>query len=611
MTTKVRPAPATAVSTDAADTIIDVFDLQVRRRRDEPALFSHEGGTWRSLSWSEYGDAVREVAAGLVVNGLEPGDRVALLSGNRVEWHVADLASLTAACVTVPLYQTSSPSQVEYVLGHSGARVCFVEDATQLAKVVEVWDRLPDLAHVVVMDGSTSDDARPVISFAWLRVLGRDRLAIQPLLVDERRASRHQDGLATLVYTSGTTGPPKGVMLSHRNIMWTIRSITMVVDIGPDDRFFSYLPLSHIAERTVSHFGQVVSGGQTWFARSILTVAEDLPACRPTIFFGVPRVWQKFRQGILDEVQSLDGPKGAIASRYLAIAEQVAADGGDLSLATRVLHKALDAAVGAKIRKQLGLDEVRLLVSAAAPIHPSLLRWFDAIGLPIVEVYGQTEDSGPTTMNPPGRARYGSVGLPVPGVSVRIADDGEVLVKGGNVCEGYYANPVATAELIDEDGWMHSGDVGRVDADGYLYITDRKKDLIINAAGKNIAPQEIETRLKVEPLISQAVVIGEGRPYLTALLTLDAEALRAWSLERGKPADVPTLLADEDLRSEIAASIERVNAERSRVEGIKRWTILPRDLTIADDELTATLKVKRKVVNERYATEIEELYREG
>jgi long-chain acyl-CoA synthetase len=602
MTSVVHPA-AVEVPTSVG-TIVDAFEARVREHPGRPALFHRSGSTWSALTWADYGAAVSEVAAGLVALGARAGDRIGILSANRPEWHVCDLGVLTAGCVSVPLYQTSSPSQVGYVLQHSGSRFCVVEDREQLAKVAEVRGSLPELEHVIVLNAGGTEGC---VSLDWLRTLGREHLQADQETLEEHRGSVRMDGLATLVYTSGTTGPPKGVAISHRNIMWTIRSVIEVVPVGPADRFFSYLPLSHIAERTVSHMGQIIAGGQTWFARSLQTIPEDLPACRPTIFFGVPRVWQKLRQRITEEVSQLGGVKGRVAGRYLALAD-VAATGATMTRRQRATLIALDQTVGTKLRRQLGLDQARVLVTAAAPIHPSLLRWFAAIGLPIIEVYGQTEDCGPTTINPPGRARLGSVGLPIPGVTVRIADDGEVLVRGGNVCEGYYRNPAATAALIDGDGWMHSGDVGHVDADGYLYITDRKKDLIINAAGKNIAPQEIETRLRAEPLISQAVVIGEARPYLTALLTLDAEALRAWSLERDKPAAPEALLADPDLRAEIAASVDRVNAEHSRVEGIKRWTVLPVDLSIDADELTPTLKVKRAVVNDHYAEAIEAMY---
>jgi long-chain acyl-CoA synthetase len=403
-------------------------------------------------------------------------------------------------------------------------------------------------------------------------------------------------------------------MLTHENLRATIEAITAVVPIGPDDRFLSFLPLSHIAERTVSHFGQIVSGGETWFARSLSTVADDLRACRPTVFFAVPRVWEKLQGAICSEVAGMSGLPRRLADSYLALAgARSAASGPDAGsvgrrVRRRLGYRALDRVVGAKIRAQTGLDQARILVSGAAPIEPDLLRWFDGIGLPVAEVYGQTEDCGPTSLNPPGAIRIGSVGRPLPGVDVRIADDGEILVKGPNVTPGYFNDPQRTHELIGDDGWMRSGDLGRLDADGYLYVTGRKKDLIITSSGKNIAPQLLETRLQSEPLISQAVVIGDGRPYLTALLGLEGEAVARWASQLGKIADFEALVADPDLKAEITACIDRVNALHAPIEQIKAWRIIPNELTVAAGELTPTLKVKRDVVGERYAPLIEELY---
>ncbi|HEY7134922.1 MAG TPA: long-chain fatty acid--CoA ligase [Acidimicrobiia bacterium] len=603
----------TGAAAETSHTIVDVFRRQVRDRASAPALRRNVDGRWETITWAEYGEIVGEITAGLVALGVEPGDRVGLLSQNRVEWVEADVGVIAAGAVTVPVYPTSAASQVAYVLSHSGARVAFVENDEQLGKIFEQRDALPALERVVVFG---SDEIRLddpfVMTLDELREIGGDLLQRDPRVVDDRAAGVRGEDLVTLVYTSGTTGPPKGAMLTHRNVTATIDSILQVISIGPDDRFLSYLPLSHIAERTTSHFGQIVSGGETWFARSIGTIAEDLPACRPTVFFAVPRVWEKFRDALLREIDHQHGPRRMLADWYLALGPGWVAEhqGGPLqSLPKKSTYLALDRVVGATIRRTVGLDAARILVSAAAPVHPDLLRWLHGIGLPVIEVYGQTEDCGPTTMNPPEAARIGTVGPPLPDVDVRLADDGEVLVKGPNVCAGYFNNPEGTAELIDADGWMHSGDVGRFDG-AYLMITDRKKDLIITAHGKNIAPQEIETRLKYEPLISQAVVIGEGRPYLTALITLDPDETARWCGERGKPREPEALAWDAELRDEIEAAVDRTNAELSHVETIRKWRILPQDFTIAAGELTPTLKVRRAIVAEHYAGVIEEMYAE-
>lgn len=597
----------------ASDTIVSAFWDQVGRFANRSALRYHRNGGWESLSWSAYGDLVGEVAAGLVGLGIEPGDRVVVLAGNRVEWHAADLAALSVGAVTVPLYQTSAPDQVAYALAHSGARVCVVDDADQVAKLVAVRAEVPALERIVVIDPL---DELPGDALGWdeLRERGRRALADTPGLVSERARAVQPEHLATLVYTSGTTGPPKGVMITHDNIAWTLRSVLGVVDTGPDDRYISFLPLSHIAERMTSHFGQIAVGGETWFARSLVGVADDLKDCRPTVFLAVPRVWEKLHDAIVERTADLPAPQRLLVQRYVAAGLRVVAheqDRATLWPHQRAEHRLLDRLVGAKLRHQLGLDRARLLGTAAAPIDPGLLRWFHAIGLPILEIYGQTEDCGPATINPPERIRIGTVGPAIPGLSLRVAADGEIMVRGGSVCAGYYRNPEATAELIDAEGWMHTGDMGRVDLDGYLRIEGRKKDLIITAAGHNVAPQHLETQLKSEPMISQAVVVGDGRRYLTALLALDPAELGAWAEEHGKLADDEALTVDPQLRDEVAAAVERVNARNARSEGIKKFRILPHELTAAEGELTPTLKIKRGVVIERYADAVEELYAEG
>jgi long-chain acyl-CoA synthetase len=410
--------------------------------------------------------------------------------------------------------------------------------------------------------------------------------------------------LATLVYTSGTTGPPKGAMITHANVMATMRSLTSLIDIRPDDRFLSFLPLSHITERSISHFGQIVSGAETWFARSFATVVEDLQACRPTLLFAVPRLWEKFQDGILEQMAAQHGPAGLLAQRYL----EIATGPGARSPVQSAEYQLLDRVVGRSVRRRLGLDQARILACGAAPVHPALLRWFHGIGLPIVEGYGQTEVSLCTSTNLPAATRIGTVGRPIPGVTVKISDDGEILVKGDNVCAGYWRDEAATRELVDGDGWMHSGDLGRLDPDGYLRVTGRKKDLIITAYGKNIAPGEIETSLRMAPLIGQAVVVGDGRPYLTALVTLDAEAAVEWAERRGRSFDLEALAEDPDLHAELGRAIDAVNATHSHAEGIRRWRVLPHDLTLARGELTPTLKVKRSVVIERWSDLVDEMY---
>jgi len=595
-------------------TIIDAFRTNVRRIPDRPAMRRRTTTGWQTVTWAEYGAAVANVTAGLAALGLSANERVAVLSSNRIEWHLADLGGLANGNITVPVYVTNSAEQVGYILGHSEVRLCFVENSELLAKVLEVRDSLPRLDHVVVFDDGERLDDPFVLGFPGLQAIGAAKQQTEPRLTEDRAEAIVPEQLATFVYTSGTTGPPKAAMVTHGNIMWTIRSAVSMLDLMPGERMLSFLPLSHVAERAMSELGPIALGGETWFARSLATVAEDLLGCRPTVFFAVPRVWEKLQAAVLDEVSDAPRLTQHIVTKYVELGQrlEVEAEAGKRPPPWKIVpHRALDAAVGARIRQEVGLDQAHLLITAAAPIQPDLIRWLHAIGLPVIELYGQTEVCGPTTCNPPEGNRVGTVGRPFPGVRVRIAEDGEVLVKGGNVCAGYFKDPEGTAALLDNEGWMHSGDLGTLDADGYLRITGRKKDLIVTAAGQNIAPQEIEMDLKHHPLVSEAVVVGEGRRYLTALLMLDAETLAEWAHVRGKVADYEILVTDPDLRSEIDVLIHEVNARRSRVEEIRKYRILSRELTIAAGELTPTLKVKRIAVCEANHELIEDMYAEG
>jgi long-chain acyl-CoA synthetase len=612
MTTSLLTEQPDQVVRSSEPTIVDLFWTRVRETPDRSALRFHVDDQWHAVTWRDYGDAVAEVAAGLVHLGIESGDRIAILSTNEVRWHEADLGILSAGATSVPAYATSASGQIAYLLRHSSARLCFVGDRDQLAKVLLRRHGLPSLEHVVVFDDPPDGlDDDFVMTFDDLRSLGRDRLAAAPKLVEHRTDGIQPEAIATIVYTSGTTGSPKGAMLTFENLTSTIAGITNVVSIGPEDRFISFLPLSHIAERVVSHFGQIVSGGETWFARSLSTIAEDLRACRPTIFFAVPRVWEKFQAAILEELDAAPAPVRWTATGYLrsaTVRNNAHRAGRRQTFGHYLTYEVANRTVGAALRRKLGLDRARILVSGAAPIDAELLWWFHGIGLPVAEVYGQTEDCGPTTINPPGRIHVGTVGLPLPGLEVRIADDGEILARGGNVCAGYYHDAVKTNELIDDDGWMHSGDLGRIDGDGYVHVTGRKKDLIITSSGKNIAPQELETRLRSQPLISQAVVIGDGRSHLTALLALDSESTTHWAEAHGKVGGFEALRDDPDLRADVADSVANVNEGHSPIEQIKTWRIIPRELTVAAGELTPTLKVKRDVVAARFGDLIEEMY---
>lgn len=594
----------------SGDTVARRFSDQVARSGDRTAMRFRDANAWQEISWREYGSRVRETALGLAALGVSPRDCVALLSGNRPEWHIADVATMCAGARTVPIYLTSSPSQIAYVAGHSESKVIFVGNEEMLQKVEKERGELPALTNAVIFDGESSADGF-VLAIDDLRARGRALHESEPGRFDELWHAAEPDDLATIVYTSGTTGDPKGVMLSHRNITWTMDHIAMALPSEPGDRLLSYLPLSHIAERIVSHMMQIHFGYQTWFAESFETLARDLGDCRPTTFFGVPRVFEKVHAGIKAKVASEEGLKRKIAQRAFSVAEKVAtrkAARKPVPLGLGIQHALFERLVYSKLRATLGLDRARRVISGAAPINPSVLLFFLGTGFPITEVYGQTEDCGPTAYSPPEEAKIGTVGRAHPGVEIRIADDGEILVRGGNVFQGYYKSDEATAEVL-ADGWLHSGDVGFLDDEGYLHVTDRKKDLIITASGKNIAPQEIENRLKYHPLISQAVVVGDQRPYLTALITLDPEAVGRLAVERNlgsvDPAEITGHPAIEET---IASAIESVNAQFSRIEGIKRWKILPREFALDSDEVTPTLKVRRRIITEKYADLIAEFY---
>ncbi len=600
--------------------LLDMFADHVRDHADRTAMRVHRSSGWESISWGAYGRMVNELAAALIDGGIEAGDRVSVLSSNRPEWHAADLATMAIGAVTVPLYPTAAGPQLAYLLGHSRSRLCFVENQQQLDRLAEHFADLPALERIVLFDAASDEaidkvpfnpKARPeTLSFKQFLLRGRAERAGGDV-IDSRSAAIKASDIATIVYTSGTTGPPRGAEITHANLMATVAMITSVLPLGPDDRFLSFLPLSHIAERIVSHVGQIVSGGETWFARSISSVAEDLLACRPTIFFAVPRVWEKMRDSLSVRLRGLPLPLRLAIGQQQRVAdrcEAVAQTDRSPALTDQVQRVLFDRTIGHGIRRRVGLDQSRLLLSGAAPINDELVRWLHEVGITVGQVYGQTEVCGPTTMSRPGRVRIGTVGSPLPGEEVVIAGDGEVLVRGPNVCRGYFEDDAKTAELIDAEHWLHTGDIGAFDREGNLRITGRKKDLIATSHGKKIAPQEIENRLRSNRIISQAVVIGEGRPYLVALVTIDADALSDWALQHNKPLSSEFLASDPGFRREIDRAFSRVNAEFSSAEQVKKWTVLERDFTVEAGELTPTLKVVRPVVSQHYAERIDELY---
>jgi long-chain acyl-CoA synthetase len=578
-------------------------------------------GLWQELTWRDYETGVREVASALLSLGLQPGERVGLIGENRVEWLLSDLGILAAGGVTCAMYTTSSVSQVEYILGHSEARLLIAENEEQLDKALELRERHA-LERIIVIDdkglGRFSDPA--VMRWPDFVELGRQALSENAARIEERCAQIDPDDLAILVYTSGTTGPPKGVMLSHRNLDWACRSLTRVIQPGPHDELLSFLPLCHIAERTITVFNQVVNGSLVNFAENLDTVRENLAEVRPHVFFAVPRIWEKLHSAIELKMRDASFAKrtlygwavrvgrAANARRQQALREGTEPEA---ALPARLLaeYRAADRAVLAPLRKKLGLDRARFAISGAAPISPDIIDYFQAIGVPLVEGYGQTESSAIISVNPPGRSPLGTVGLPVDGVEVKIAEDGEIVARGPGVMLGYFKEAEATAAAIDSEGWLHTGDVGEIDGTGRLRITDRKKDLIITSGGKNIAPQYIESKIRTSPYIHDAVVIGERRKFVTALVILDEDNLIEWAQKnRVQFGAYAELARSGEVEKLIGAEVDKVNETLTHVEAVKRFKILERRLDRDEGELTPTLKVRRKIIEEKYGELIEQMY---
>jgi long-chain acyl-CoA synthetase len=589
-----------------ADTIVHRLLEQAKRRGGQPALYEKRRGAWSAITYSEYGDLVQRAARSLVALGVDPGGTTCILGKNRPEWVIFALATMAAGGASAGIYTTSSPSEVRYIVDHAESKVVLVEDAAQLAKIEQELERMPKLEHVIVMRGAEAAHPKAMTWEAFLEA-GRD---VAGDLLRQRLDALEPEGLAVLIYTSGTTGPPKGVMLPHRALTFVADLARRLSGAGEDDCSLSYLPLSHIAEQVFTIHAPITIGMRVYFARSIEALADDLKEVQPTVFFGVPRVWEKFHAGITAKLREATGAKKAVASWAMRVGARVTdhrCRGAQIPPLLELQHRLAKRLVLDKIKPAIGLGRARFCVSGAAPIAREVLELFASLDILVLEVYGQSEDCGPTSFNLPGRTRFGSVGPACEGVEVKIAEDGEILVRGPNVFLGYYKEPEATAEAL-EDGWLHSGDLGAFDADGFLTITGRKKDILITAGGKNVAPKNIEAALKSHRLVGEAVVVGDRRKFLSAILTLDPEAAAAFAEERG--LDAARLADAPSVRGEIQRAIDAVNAELARVEQVKKFTILERPLSIEGGELTPTLKVKRKVVNEKYAAQIEAMYAE-
>ncbi len=577
------------------------------QRSAAPAYYEREDKEWRPTSWTSYADQVSCAARALVALGVMPGQAVCILGFNRPEWVIMDLAAMMIGAVAAGIYWTSAPVEVEYIVDHSRCTVLLVENEEQWAKVADRRAALPRLERVVMMRGAKADDAWQI---TWQDFLALG-LPTHQAEVDRRLAALRPEDLGTLIYTSGTTGAPKAVMLSHGNLAWTAVTLSAAFGSNPADRLISYLPLAHVAEQLGAIHNHITAGYVIYFARSIESLGAHLIEVRPTIFFGVPRVWEKMHSGIAAKLATAKGVKAGLARWALTEGQRWHA--GELAgvpagvllrarkaLASRLVHQ--------KVQQALGLDQARLLISAAAPIAPETLRFFSGLDLLIREVYGQSEDCGPTSISLVGSTRIGAVGKPLQGTQVRIADDGEIQVRGPHVFQGYMSRPEDTAQTL-VDGWLNTGDLGHFDDDGYLYVSGRKKDLLITSGGKNISPANIEAELMDLPLVEHGVVCGEGRHFLTALLTLKPDVLKTFLETCGASgvgaADAcrhPLVLAA------LQQGIDAINQKQARVAWIRKFTVLAEPLSIDTGALTATMKIKRKVVLDRYRDIVEKMY---
>jgi long-chain acyl-CoA synthetase len=597
----------------AEDTLARMFWSRVDRGGDRPAQQTKRGGAWVTVTYRELGEMVREVALGLLALGRQKGDAVALLSASRAEWVQADFAIYSAGGVTVPIYPTYPPELIAYVVNDSGARTLIVEDPTQLAKALEARPKMPGLEHLIVIAGyEAPQPPETVMTWEALRRLGRDKAdALRGTLTD-RVASVKADDVATIVYTSGTTGPPKGVVQTHANHVASLKSSGQATPVMEGWTHLLFLPLAHSFARLESYLG-VYHGLTSAFAENLEKLGDNLRETRPHFICSVPRVFEKVYAKILAGVEAGSPVKRKIFNWAIGVGREVSRHqqrGQPLPTGLNAKRAIAEKLVFSKLHAALG-GRLEWAVSGGAPLSRDIAEFFHAAGILILEGYGLTETCPVLTFNRPEKFKFGSVGQALPGVELRIAEDGEILARGANIAtRGYYKQPDATAAVFEPSGWFHTGDIGHLDPDGFLYITDRKKDLIVTAGGMNIAPQNIENLLKADPFISQAMVYGDRRPYPVALITVAPEELQKFAREQGILTTDPGLLAKHPkIVERVARTVEDKNTHLQSYAKIKKFTVLPTDFSQDGGELTPTLKVKRRVVSDKYREVIEELYR--
>ena len=599
------------------DTLAQMFWLRVMEHGSKVMMRQKDLGIWKTYSWTEVGTITSEIGAGLVSLGFAPGEVVSVLANTCREWVWADLGAQSVGGVVSGVYPTDAASQLQYLAADSGSVYLFIEDDEQLDKWLEVRDQLPQLRRVIVfnMNGLAQFSDPQVISLDALRALGRAELARQPGLIEQRLKSRGAQDLAVLVYTSGTTGKPKGAMMRNANLCAALAGVNggLFEGLPGNEERIAFLPLCHIAERMIGEYVPILRASTINFVENPETVFDNVREVQPHVFFAVPRVWEKMYSTVMITLKEASSSQRAAYGWAIAIGQQMAAlqekgqqPGGWLA-AQYQLARVL---VLNNVRRALGLNRVHMALTGAAPISPELIRWYLALGIPLREGWGMTETTGGGTIMPGDAVRPGSIGKPGPGIELRIAPvTHEILMRGANCFAGYLNQPEKTAETIDADGWLHTGDVGRVDGDGYFYITDRMKDIIITAGGKNVTPSEWENQLKFSPYVTDAVVIGDKRAYLSCLVMIDEDNVAQWAQDRDVQfSDFKSLCRSTEVQALIEEEIGKVNKAFARVEQIKQFRLIEQRLTAEDEELTPTMKLKRTLVNSKYAALIEGMY---
>jgi long-chain acyl-CoA synthetase len=594
------------------NTLSTMFWRCVQERGDAIAMREKDYGIWQGISWREFGERAKHIGLGLISLGLEPGDKVCVLSQNNPEWLYTDMGVIGAAGVCSGIYPTDAPQQVAYIVNNCDAKFIFVEDEEQLDKVLEMRDEMPSLVRAVVYDleGLRDFDDDLVISLDDLFEIGAAYEADHESLWDERLRLPKPEDLAILVYTSGTTGPPKGAMISHHNLVYQAENTIDLLPSEARDERLSFLPLCHIAERGAAYLA-IYAGVITNFVESVETVPENLREVQPHNMLAVPRVWEKFYSATTIAIGDATPLQQWAYKRAIEVGYRIAElklEGRPIPTGLRLMGWLGYQLALKNVRRAIGIDRCRWLGTGAAPISPDLIKWYLALGLTMIEAYGQTESAGIATVMPPDAIKLGTIGRAVPHAEVAISPEGEILIHGDVVFMGYYRNPEKTAETI-RDGWLHTGDVGAIDNEGYVKITDRMKDIIITAGGKNITPSEIENQLKFSPYISDAVVIGDGRKFLTCLVMIDHENVAKFAQDHAVPfTNFASLTRAAEVVDLIHDEVEKVNKQFARVETIKYFRLIDRELDPEDEELTPTLKLKRAFVNKKYGNLIEDMY---